>query len=843
MKYLFAATIGLLISILVVSQIRKLAARFRIGSLPSPRKIHSDFKPLLGGFGFTAGILALMFVSQFFKLLPASHWSLNIHFWIGFIVIILFGLWDDVKGVSSKIKFSGQGIAALLLVLGGCRIQSFSGPLGEVFSLGMFSIPFSFLWIIFIINAINILDGLDGLAGGVGLIITTGFVVITQNFENSFLFVLSIGLAVGILGFLRYNYHPASIFMGDVGSLQLGYVLAFLSIESLKIASTHQIYFLTSLVLLGVPVTDALLSFLRRLSEGNNPFLADKQHIHHRLINLGLSHLQTVWLLYLFTIFYVVAGILLVYFQEYTGLIVFIIVFLFTLFWIWRLGYVETRSSMQNFVFHSRRTNSVRKRAPIHFTRIWHKLLLLLSDLVTINLSLYFTHWLKFQSNLFSFAEYRPLSDYFSTPVFLLLTIAWILMFFLNNLYHMDWDISRFDKIWKVSKVITFGVIIISLITIDFHEFVRASQIYSLLIYWITLLIFVNTARLFIIELEKRLKIFEYSLKKTLIVGCNELGNTILQDIKSNPHLIFDVIGFVSKKSRKNNFHGFPVLGDYQKLPELIHQYKIDEVLIAIPEHQTEDFIQLISLCESQEVKVKIPPGTHDVFTGKQVSLVSHAYLQIFPENMVLWQWFVKRIFDLSFGIFHLIVLSPFIFLISIYIYIKLGASAFLKIPILGKNGIPFTMYVFRLNKDDYDYYQNPIYLGHGSSNEPNTGFLKFMYRSRLYKLPQIFNVILGDMSFVGPRPEPPEWYEEYRDSLRFIHRRITVRPGLTGLAQVKYHYELSQKILQERVKFDIFYIENMALRLDVRILLRTIFLIVKKPGNIPLKPVESKVT
>ncbi len=840
MKLVLALVVGLIVSLLTVSGIKRLAARFRIGSLPSPRKIHSDFKPLLGGLGFFTGIVGTALTAQLSGLIDSGFWLRNSSFWAGLVIILFTGLWDDIKGLSSRIKFSGEAVAAILLIIGGCRIESFTGPLGEVFSLGAFGLPFTFLWIIFIINAVNLMDGLDGLAGGVSFIITAGFAFVAVNSGNLFLLVLTIGLLGGLLGFLRYNSHPASIFMGDVGSLQLGYILAFFSIESLKIASTHQVYFLASLVLLGVPITDTFVSFLRRLGQGQSPFLADKQHIHHRLINLGLTHPQTVWMLYIFTAFYVAAGVLMIYFREFTGLILFLIVLIFSLFWVWRLGYVETRFSMQSSLYQFQQAIPVRRRAPLHFHRLWHKLLLVCLDIIFLNLALYLTYWLKFASGLFAPPAQRPISDYFSTPVFLLITIGWVLLFFVNNLYHMDWDVSRFDKIWRVSKIITFGIVVLGFLTADFEHLASSSQMYSIIIYWALLLILVNGGRLMIIELEKRLKIFEYSPKKTLIIGCNDIGKNVLQDIGINPHLIFDIIGFVSKKMTRKEFLNLPVLGDYNMLPELIHQYKIEEVILALPEGATEDFVRLISLCEAQQVKIKTPPGLHEIFMGQQVSLVSHAYLQVFPENMVLWQWILKRLFDIVASLSLIILLLPLYLLFAVIIRLTFKKSVLLKIPIMGKNGIPFQMYVFRITYDDYDYRKKPVYLGHSVHNTRFKGMMKFMYKYRIYKLPQIFNVLLGDMSFVGPRPEPPEWYSDYYEKLRFIHRRISVRPGLTGLAQVKYHYELSHKVLQERIKFDIFYVENMSVRMDIRILLRSLLLVFKKQAGLPLQTKKS---
>jgi lipopolysaccharide/colanic/teichoic acid biosynthesis glycosyltransferase len=655
-------------------------------------------------------------------------------------------------------------------------------------------------------------------------------IVIGIWIKNDFVFLMGLLTVGGLVGFLRYNYHPASIFMGEVGSLQLGYLMAFFSIEAMKMAGSHQVYFLVSLVIFAVPMTDTLVAFLRRLGKGQSPFIADKEHIHHRLLNLGLSHLQTVWLMYFFTVLYVSIGILMFYFEGWLSLFLFAMAFLLAIFWLYRLGYVETRLSWQNLINQLQKSMAVKTRAPLHFNRIWHRLIMLIVDIITINFALYAMHWLKFRSGLLpSSADFRPVSEYFISPVFLLLLLAWIFLFFANNLYHLDWDISRSEKSWRISKVITFGIILIGFLTIDLQQIINRSQILSLAGYWIFMIGFVNGGRLIVIEIEKRFKIFEYSPKKTIIVGCNEFGKKALSDIQYNPHLIYDVVGFVSKKERLETYSGLPVLGTYTHLPELIHRHKIEEVIIAIPESSSQDFINIVSLCEPQGIKIKSIPGKAQLIPGRQLSLGNHAFSQIFLNRMVIWQWIMKRLFDVFASILLMVLLSPFLLFTTFYILIRFKKSVIVKVPILGKNGIPFNMYVFRLTRKNYHFEVNPVYLGTMPLANEKSRYLNFLFQYRFYKLSQLINVLLGDMSIIGPRPEPMEWYQKYSWEVNFLHRRIMVRPGLTGLAQVKYHYELSRKLLQEWVRYDMFYAENLSLRMDLSILLRTILMVFVK--------------
>jgi lipopolysaccharide/colanic/teichoic acid biosynthesis glycosyltransferase len=196
---------------------------------------------------------------------------------------------------------------------------------------------------------------------------------------------------------------------------------------------------------------------------------------------------------------------------------------------------------------------------------------------------------------------------------------------------------------------------------------------------------------------------------------------------------------------------------------------------------------------------------------------------------MVIWQWIMKRLFDVLVSILLMVILAPFLLFTTFYILLRFKKSVIVKVPILGKNGIPFNMYVLRLTRKNYHFEVNPVYLGTMPLTNEKSRYLNFLFQYRFYKLSQLINVLLGDMSIIGPRPEPMEWYQKYSSEVNFLHRRIMVRPGLTGLAQVKYHYELSRKLLQEWVRYDMFYAENLSLRMDLSIMVRTFLMVFVK--------------
>ncbi len=818
---------SMLTSGIVVGISRNIATKFRIGALPNVRKIHRGFKPVLGGVGIFAGLILGILTANALHILPFRIWQQEYYFWIGLAIILFTGLIDDIRGISPVQKFAGQFLAAGAAAISGCVIEAFYSPGGATVSLGTFSIPFSILWVMFIINAVNLMDGLDGLAAGISLITMIGFAIIVSLHGNIFLAVIAFSLIGALIGFLKFNYHPASIFMGDAGSLVLGYLLACFSVEALKISNSHQVYFLASLVMLGMPLTDTLIAFFRRMGRGDHPFKPDREHIHHRLLKLGVSHLDTVWLLYYCTLLYVTLGVLMVFYMELAGALLFLVAFAFSIFWAWRLGYLETRRFI-SFGVHEQET-SASLRPPVHVNRIWHQIAIMLGDVFSLTATLLLTYWFRFESGMVHPFTMKALQDYFSEPVFLFFVGFWLILFWLNGLYRMPWDVSRFEKAIKVSRVIAFGILLL-LIFLNLDLLFNSNpktplnqyQLTTLAFYGIIMVICVNGVRLLIIEFEKRFHLFEYTYKNTLLIGTTRKAKNIIRDIEQNHHLLYNILGVVERNSGQAEFEGVPIVGTYQELPELIHRYQVEEIIVALNERNKEELLNIIGVCDRLQVVVKTLPELQAIVSGRTPHLASHALIRIFPENMVLWQWIIKRMIDMLFALTLMIGLLPFWLTLMVLVRLSFHQSTIVKVPILGKNARIFNMYLFRLGGED-----TLCQLGYrgDTPKQPLHPLGAFLFRTHLYKLPQVFNILRGDMSLVGPRPEPPDWYRSNQHRLRFLHRRLMVRPGITGIAQVKYRFEMSPKKIRERLKLDIFYVENISLRLDFQIILRSILL------------------
>ena len=229
---------------------------------------------------------------------------------LGGTVIVIVGILDDKYQLPAKVKLLGQIAAAFVLVLFDIKIEWLNNPWGGYFYLEYFSVPLTVFWIVSFTNVVNLMDGLDGLAAGVSGIasVTVILVALQQGFYT--VAVITAALAGGIIGFIRYNFNPASIFMGDTGSMFIGYMLAAISIFG-AVKSAATIALLVPAVALGLPIMDTAFAIVRRYTNGRPIFQPDKGHLHHRLLAMGLSQRQAVLLMYVISAVLGIAAILL----------------------------------------------------------------------------------------------------------------------------------------------------------------------------------------------------------------------------------------------------------------------------------------------------------------------------------------------------------------------------------------------------------------------------------------------------------------------------------------------------------------------------------------------------
>lgn len=281
---------ALLITALALPRLAAVASKIGLMDAPNRRKVHKTPKPLVGGLGMTIGLSLTMLM-----FLPLGHLR---GYMAGMILLVVTGFFDDFREMGHKIKFVVQIFAtALIIVFSKESLVTFGNLLsfGDI-NFGILSIPFTIFCVVGVINAINMIDGLDGLAGGVSLMAFASFTVLALWAGQIQMAMLGIMLCGALVAFLIYNIHPAKLFMGDAGSMMLGFSAAFLAI-ALTQHENSMVPPVAPLLILAVPISDTLIIMTNRVLKGKSPFYADKYHLHHIIIRFGYKRNTAVMII------------------------------------------------------------------------------------------------------------------------------------------------------------------------------------------------------------------------------------------------------------------------------------------------------------------------------------------------------------------------------------------------------------------------------------------------------------------------------------------------------------------------------------------------------------------
>lgn len=313
-----------IISGLLVPLIKKIA--FWIGAVakPNSRSVHKKKMPQLGGLSiFLSFLIGYMFFS---KQLPEMNSIL-----IGSFLLILTGIVDDIKPIKARYKLIAQILAAIIVVFYGGLLLNSVSFFGFYLDFGFMSYPITIFFIVGMINIINLIDGLDGLAAGISSIyfLTVGIIAFIVGKSAGLDVFLTFVMLGSTLGFLVHNFYPAKIFMGDTGSMFLGFIISIIALLGFKNVTLTS--FLVPIFILGLPVLDTFLAIIRRLKKKQSIAIADKEHLHHRLLKLKVSHRNTVLIMYLITFLLSVSSIIYILKDFKLGIIIYSLVFLIIL--------------------------------------------------------------------------------------------------------------------------------------------------------------------------------------------------------------------------------------------------------------------------------------------------------------------------------------------------------------------------------------------------------------------------------------------------------------------------------------------------------------------------------
>ncbi len=352
---------GVGVSLITTPLFRWVALRLGIVDRPGPRKIHSRPMAYLGGLSFFFSLLAVILIALFYFPQYLEEWQRKftgsdpsahpiVPLVTGALLVILLGLYDDIRGASARIKLPCQILIGIYMYRAGFSIGQLSNPFdfaGGTLDLSSMAVVLTVLWYVGLMNAVNLIDGMDGLAAGVVAIASGSLFFIALSDQNYPAMLMAIVILGGTLGFLPYNFPPAKLFMGDTGSLLLGFLLASAGVMG-EVKGNTLVATVIPMIALGVSLLDTTMAFVRRILHGQHPFRADQQHIHHRLLRLGLTQRQVVLIIYYCSVLFGLTSYLLSRIETRYSFLTVIILGLSLLLGIRVLHFVENLTRRKN---------------------------------------------------------------------------------------------------------------------------------------------------------------------------------------------------------------------------------------------------------------------------------------------------------------------------------------------------------------------------------------------------------------------------------------------------------------------------------------------------------------
>ncbi|WP_020404388.1 sugar transferase [Gracilimonas tropica] len=418
----------------------------------------------------------------------------------------------------------------------------------------------------------------------------------------------------------------------------------------------------------------------------------------------------------------------------------------------------------------------------------------------------------------------------------IVMSFYWLAVFVVMGSYKKLYLVSRLDEFLKVLKASLLGVLILYFI-INVNENISISEQRSIIVaYWATIFVLLAINRFIVRTIQKYYAQRGKGLHRAVIIGTGQTARAAYEDLNRNKTLGMQVLGFIQVNGRMPDpIHGVKeeeVIGKLADIKQIMEEHKVQEILVALEPDRRKDLVDVISKVDTPEVSLKLLPDFYQLVSGlsKTNQIFGLPLVEISPEPMPLWEKTIKRVFDILVSLLFLILTFPFLIIIGIAIRLTSPGPAIYKQKRVGRNGKMFTIYKFRTMLNNAEKHSGPTWA---KKDDPRVTKLGYWLRKlRIDEIPQLINVLKGDMSLVGPRPERPHFVEQFSKQIPLYTRRLRVRPGITGWAQVKWKYDTSLDDVKEKTKFDLFYIENASLRMDAKILINTIITIIKGKGQ-----------
>lgn len=446
-------------------------------------------------------------------------------------------------------------------------------------------------------------------------------------------------------------------------------------------------------------------------------------------------------------------------------------------------------------------------------------MILVCLDVIVITLALTFAYFIRFKTGLFGAHEnIWDFSTYFM-PILMIIPI-YILLYYILGLYDPQRTKSITSEAIKILKVNFIGVLI--LITVLFVVELSDYSRYLLALFAIFSTVFSITERALLRKSLRYIRSRGYNIKYILVIGAGELGEKFTRKIKLNEYVGYKLIGFLDDNIEKNTeIAGSPVIGKIADLEDIILNNPIDRIVITISPRHLRLMEHIVDTCEKYGVKAEIVPDYYRYFPARpyidmidNIPLINIRYVPLDnPFNKAL-----KRIFDIVMALIGIVIFSPILIFTTIMVKKSSPGPIIFTQDRVGLHRKTFRMYKFRSMKVQ----SNEEEVGQWTTEDDprKTKFGTFIRKTSIDELPQLFNILKGDMSLIGPRPERPHFVEKFREEIPHYMIKHHVRPGMTGWAQV--HGWRGNTSIPKRIEYDLYYVENWTLSLDIKIFLLT---------------------
>ncbi len=412
----------------------------------------------------------------------------------------------------------------------------------------------------------------------------------------------------------------------------------------------------------------------------------------------------------------------------------------------------------------------------------------------------------------------------------------WLVVFTFVGMYRTWFASSRLDELYTLFKASFIGIFILFFIILydDYVHGVSSSTRFVIFLYWGLFLFLVGSGRIFVRSLQRNLLIKGIGRRNAVIVGFNPKAHNIHKTIESHPALGINIRAYaaVLPKNIGRIFNGVKALDTVHNIENIVRAVDAKEIIIALEKHEEDIMIELLSKFQPGEYSLKIVPDLYEIISGQARTSQIYGFplIDIMPQLMPEWEKKVKRLLDIIVSFLILILTLPVSLAAAIAIKLDSKGPALFIQERMGQNGEEFNMIKFRSMVTDAEKHSGPTW---STKDDPRiTKVGKFIRKVRIDELPQMINVLKGEMSLVGPRPERPFFVEKLSEEIPLYKRRLTVRPGVTGWAQVKHKYDENIEDVKTKLRYDLFYIENISLRMDLKILFRTVFTVLFGKGH-----------